>query len=35
MTGSSEPFTAGSGLPVLRKPFPQEELLEAVRRLTD
>ena len=34
MTGSSEPFTAGSGLPVLRKPFPQEELLEAVRRLT-
>jgi hypothetical protein len=34
MTGSSDAFTAGSGLPVLRKPFPQEELLAAVRRLT-
>jgi CheY-like chemotaxis protein len=33
MTGSSDSFTAGSGLPVLRKPFPQEELLAAVRRL--
>ena len=33
MTGSDEPFAAGSGLPVLRKPFPQEELVEAVRRL--
>lgn len=33
MTGSDEPFAVGSGLPVLRKPFPQEELLEAVRRL--
>jgi CheY-like chemotaxis protein len=33
MTGSDEPFAAGSGLPVLRKPFPQEELLAAVRRL--
>ena len=35
MTGSSDDFTAGSGLPVLRKPFPQEELLAAVRRLTE
>ena len=34
MTGSSDSFTAGSGLPVLRKPFAQEELLAAVRRLT-
>ena len=33
MTSSDEPFAAGSGLPVLRKPFPQEELVEAVRRL--
>src|ERR1700674_4033719 len=33
MTGSAE-FAAASGLPVLRKPFPQEELLAAVRRLT-
>jgi CheY-like chemotaxis protein len=33
MTGSDEPFAAGTGLPVLRKPFPQEELLAAVRRL--
>ena len=34
MTGASDDFTAGSGLPVLRKPFPREELLAAVRRLT-
>ena len=33
MTGASGDFTAGSGLPVLRKPFPQEELVAAVRRL--
>ncbi|HZS23737.1 MAG TPA: response regulator [Gaiellaceae bacterium] len=32
MTGSDQPFAAGSGLPVLRKPFPQDELLAAVRR---
>jgi CheY-like chemotaxis protein len=33
MTGSSGGFAAGSGLPFLRKPFPQEALVEAVRRL--
>src|SRR6185437_16556136 len=33
MTGSDESFAAGSGLPVLRKPFPQEELIAAVRKL--
>ena len=33
MTGSDEPFAAASGLPVLRKPFPQEELIAAVREL--
>ena len=33
MTGADGSFTAGTGLPVLRKPFPQEELLAAVRRL--
>lgn len=33
MTGASGDFTAASGLPVLRKPFAQEELVEAVRRL--
>jgi CheY-like chemotaxis protein len=33
MTGSDQPFAAGSGLPVLRKPFPQDELIAAVRRL--
>jgi len=33
MTGASGDFTAGSGLPVLRKPFPQEELIAAVRLL--
>jgi CheY-like chemotaxis protein len=32
MTGSAE-YAAASGLPVLRKPFPQEELVAAVRRL--
>ena len=33
MTGSDEDFAAGSQVPVLRKPFPQEKLLEAVRNL--
>jgi hypothetical protein len=33
MTGSDQAFAAGSGLPVLRKPFPQEDLLAAVRKL--
>jgi DNA-binding response OmpR family regulator len=33
MTGSDDAFAAGSGLPVLRKPFPGEELLAAVQRL--
>jgi CheY-like chemotaxis protein len=33
MTGSSGGFAAGTGLPFIRKPFPQEELLAAVRRL--
>jgi CheY-like chemotaxis protein len=33
MTSSDEPFAVGSGLPILRKPFPQEELVAAVRRL--
>src|SRR5262249_51450700 len=32
MTGSDEPFGAASGLPVLRKPFPQDERIAAVRR---
>ena len=34
MTGASDDFTAASGLPVLRKPFPQEQLVAAVRRLS-
>jgi CheY-like chemotaxis protein len=33
MTGSDQPFAAASGLPVLRKPFPEEELIAAVRKL--
>ena len=33
MTGSKGGFAAGSGLPFIRKPFAQEELVEAVRRL--
>jgi CheY-like chemotaxis protein len=33
MTGSDQPFAAASGLPVLRKPFPQDELIAAVRKL--
>jgi len=34
MTGSDEAFAVGSGLPVLRKPFPQDELIAVVRKLT-
>jgi CheY-like chemotaxis protein len=33
MTGADKSFTAGSGLPVLHKPFTKEELLEAVDRM--
>ena len=33
MTGSDMPFAAGSGLPVLRKPFSQDVLIAAVRKL--
>ena len=33
MTGADSNFAAGTGLPVLRKPFPQDELVAAVRRL--
>jgi CheY-like chemotaxis protein len=33
MTGADQAFAATSGLHVLRKPFPHEELLEIVRRL--
>jgi DNA-binding response OmpR family regulator len=33
MTGADSTFVAGSGLPVLRKPFPQDELVAAVHRL--
>lgn len=33
MTGADKNFAASSGLPVLRKPFTKEELLEAVERL--
>ncbi|MDX6467014.1 MAG: two-component system, OmpR family, response regulator MprA [Gaiellaceae bacterium] len=33
MTGGDESFAAASGLPVLRKPFPHDELLARVRRL--
>ena len=33
MTASDEGFATGTGLPVLHKPFPQEALLAAVRRL--
>jgi len=35
MTGSDSAFAAGSGLPFLRKPFPQEELVAAVRSLIE
>jgi CheY-like chemotaxis protein len=33
MTGAEGDYAVGSGLPILRKPFPQEELVAAVRRL--
>lgn len=33
MTGADSGFAAGSGLPVLRKPFAPEALVEAVTRL--
>ena len=33
MTASDEGFATATGLPVLHKPFPQEALLAAVRRL--
>jgi CheY-like chemotaxis protein len=33
MTGGDGAFAATAGVPVLRKPFPHEELVEAVRRL--
>ena len=35
MTGADQAFAAGAGLPVLRKPFPHEELIATVRRLLD
>jgi DNA-binding response OmpR family regulator len=34
MTGSGDQFARGSGLPVLRKPFPEAELLTRVAQLT-
>ena len=33
MTGADNPFVAAAGAPILRKPFPHEELVAAVRRL--
>jgi CheY-like chemotaxis protein len=33
MTGGDEGFAAGSGFPVLRKPFVHEELVETLHRL--
>jgi two-component system OmpR family response regulator len=33
MTGADTAFASGAGVPVLRKPFPHEELVAAVRRL--
>jgi DNA-binding response OmpR family regulator len=33
MTGADEAFAMAAGVPVLRKPFPHEELVAAVRRL--
>ena len=33
MTGADDAFASGAGVPVLRKPFPHEELVAAVRRL--
>jgi two-component system OmpR family response regulator len=33
MTGADSSFAAASGLPVLRKPFPHEELIATIQRL--
>jgi two-component system, OmpR family, response regulator len=33
MTGADGAFASAAGVPVLRKPFPHEELVAAVRRL--
>ena len=33
MTGSSDAFAAASGVPVLKKPFAQEQFVAAVREL--
>jgi DNA-binding response OmpR family regulator len=33
MTGAEGDYAVGSGLPILRKPFPQDELVAAVRKL--
>jgi two-component system OmpR family response regulator len=33
MTGADRSFAAAAGVPVLRKPFPHDELVAAVRRL--
>jgi two-component system OmpR family response regulator len=33
MTGADRAFAAAAGLPVLRKPFPHEELIAMVNRL--
>jgi two-component system OmpR family response regulator len=33
MTGADDAFAAGSGFPVLRKPFPHEELVETLHRM--
>ena len=33
MTGADSVYAATSGVPVLRKPFPHDELVAAVRRL--
>jgi CheY-like chemotaxis protein len=35
MTGADTDFANGAGLPVLRKPFTKEELLDAVQRSLD
>jgi DNA-binding response OmpR family regulator len=35
MTGADSAFAATAGVPVLRKPFPHEELVAAVRRLLE
>ncbi len=35
MTGADGAFAATAGVPVLRKPFPHEELVAAVRKLLE